>query len=251
MKHHTSFGSKIAGIALALAATPLFAQTPAPVAAAAPARPAASDDTSYLIGLTLGAEVHGSGINSSDVSMDALTRGIKEGLQGGLPSQGQQSQLQAYVAGIAQAGVAKNRQAAKDFLARNGKEKGVITTASGLQYKVLAAGNKAAPAVKESDQVNVQYRGKLVDGTEFDSSYSRGAPANFRVNGVIKGWTEALQLMKPGSKYQLFISPDLAYGDQPHPKIPGGSLLIFDVELLDVVASAAPVAAPGAPAAHQ
>jgi FKBP-type peptidyl-prolyl cis-trans isomerase len=94
--------------------------------------------------------------------------------------------------------------------------------------------------------VTVQYRGKLLDGTEFDSTYTRGAPATFAVNGVIPGWQEALVLMKPGSKWQLFVPPELAYGANPKPGIPGGSLLIFDVELLSVKSSAAPAApAPG------
>jgi FKBP-type peptidyl-prolyl cis-trans isomerase FklB len=239
----------MAGITLALSITSLYAQAPAKAQATStpPAAPAGADDKSYIIGLTLGAQVHGAGINATDVSMDAVNRGFKDGLQGKVPTQEQQSQLQAYVGGIAQAAIAKNRQAAKDFLARNGKEKGVITTASGLQYKVIAAGASKAPAVVATDEVNVQYRGKLLDGTEFDSSYAHGAPAKFHVNGVIKGWQEALVLMKPGAKYQLFIPPDLAYGDQARPKIPPGSLLTFEVELLDVVAPT-PAQTPAAPA---
>jgi FKBP-type peptidyl-prolyl cis-trans isomerase FklB len=109
----------------------------------------------------------------------------------------------------------------------------VKTTASGLQYKVEKEGTGAQP--KPTDMVTVNYRGTLIDGTEFDSSYKRGQPATFPVNGVIKGWTEALQLMKPGAKYQLFIPSTLAYGERAMgPDIGANSTLIFDVELQDV-----------------
>jgi hypothetical protein len=111
---------------------------------------------------------------------------------------------------------------------------GSSTTApSGLQYKVLAEGSGKTP--KETDNVTVNYRGTLIDGAEFDSSYKRGQPATFQVNGVIKGWTEALQLMKEGSKWQLFIPPELAYGERgTDSRIPPNSTLIFEVELISV-----------------
>jgi FKBP-type peptidyl-prolyl cis-trans isomerase len=108
----------------------------------------------------------------------------------------------------------------------------VKTTSSGLQYKALKEGNGAQP--KSSDTVIVNYRGTLIDGTEFDSSYKRGQPETIAVGGVIKGWTEALQLMKVGSKYQLFIPASLAYGEQGRPGIPPNAALIFEVELMDV-----------------
>ena len=125
-----------------------------------------------------------------------------------------------------------NHTAAKSFLAENGKKKDIVTTASGLQYKVLAPGSGDSP--KSTDQVTVNYRGTLLDGTEFDSSYKRGQPASFPVNGVIPGWQEALILMKPGAKWQLFVPPNLAYDLDSPPAIPPGSLLVFDVELLSV-----------------
>ena len=131
-----------------------------------------------------------------------------------------------------------------DLLARNGHEKGVTTTASGLQYKVIAPGDRKAAAVAPTDAVTVQYRGKLLDGSEFDSTYARGAPVSFAVNGVIPGWQEALVLMKPGAKWQLFVPPELGYGASPKPGIPGGSLLIFDVELLSAKSSGAPASPP-------
>ncbi len=138
--------------------------------------------------------------------------------------------------------------AAKEFLANNGKQKGVVSTASGLQYRILAAGDKKAPPIAATDSVTVDYRGKLLDGTEFDSSYSRGTPATFPVNGVIKGWQEALVLMKPGAKWQLFVPPELAYGPRTQPKIPANSLLIFDVNVKSVEpANAPPKAPPGTP----
>jgi FKBP-type peptidyl-prolyl cis-trans isomerase len=149
-----------------------------------------------------------------------------------------------------QAEVAKKNDAeATKFLADNKTKSGVKTTASGLQYKVMKEGNGASP--KSSDTVTVNYRGTLTDGTEFDSSYKRGQPATFPVAGVIKGWTEALQLMKVGSKYQLFIPPDLAYGEQGRPGIPPNSTLIFEVELMNVqtpssLTNPAPAASPSA-----
>jgi FKBP-type peptidyl-prolyl cis-trans isomerase FklB len=139
----------------------------------------------------------------------------------------------------------KNKTEGTKFLEENKKKEGVKTTASGLQYKVLKEGNGAQP--KATDTVTVNYRGTLINGTEFDSSYKRGQPATFPVNGVIKGWTEALQLMKVGSKYQLFIPSNLAYGERAvSPDLAANSTLIFEVELMDAKPPATP--APGAPA---
>ncbi|MBW2412326.1 MAG: FKBP-type peptidyl-prolyl cis-trans isomerase, partial [Deltaproteobacteria bacterium] len=127
----------------------------------------------------------------------------------------------------------KNRADGEAFLAANKNKEGVVTTASGLQYKVLKKGD--GPKPQNNDRVSVHYRGTLLDGTEFDSSYKRGKPATFQVNGVIRGWTEALQLMNVGSKYQLFIPSDLAYGTRgAGRKIGPNSTLIFDVELLGI-----------------
>ena len=129
----------------------------------------------------------------------------------------------------------KNEADSEKFLADNKKKDGVKTTASGLQYKVIKEGN--GPQPKSSDTVTVNYRGTLTDGTEFDSSYKRGQPATFPLAGVIKGWTEGLQLMKTGSKYQFFIPPALAYGEHsPSPTIPPNSTLIFEVELISIQA---------------
>ena len=140
----------------------------------------------------------------------------------------------------------ENKKKAETFLESNKGKDGVVTTPSGLQYKVLTTGTGAKPA--SNDTVTVHYKGTLTDGTEFDSSYKRGQPATFNLNAVVKGWTEALQLMSAGSKWQLFIPPALAYGEQGRPGIPPNSLLIFDVELL-TNAPPPPPSAPVAPAA--
>jgi FKBP-type peptidyl-prolyl cis-trans isomerase FklB len=128
---------------------------------------------------------------------------------------------------------AKNLEAGKKFLAENAKKEGVVTTASGLQYKVIKSGDGATP--KADDTVTTHYRGTLIDGREFDSSISRGQPASFPVKGVIKGWTEALQLMKVGDKWELYIPSDLAYGPaQRSELIQPNSTLIFELELLSI-----------------
>jgi FKBP-type peptidyl-prolyl cis-trans isomerase FklB len=234
-----------------LAAAPLAgAQAPSPApGASAPAAPAAApnpDQTGYLFGLTFGEQMHGVGI-TDQVTLDSISRGLKDGLQGKKSTAADRQQVQEFVHSVMEAVITRNQTAAKDFLARNGKEKGVTTTASGLQYKVVQPGDAKSAVIAPTDVVTVQYRGKLLDGSEFDSSYSRGAPATFPVNGVIPGWQEALVLMKPGAKWQLFVPPALAYGNTPRPGIPGGSLLIFDVELMSAKSGAA-AAAPAAPA---
>lgn len=126
----------------------------------------------------------------------------------------------------------ENKEKGKNFLEENKDKEGVKTTDSGLQYRVVEAGSGASP--KSSDTVVVHYRGTLIDGSEFDSSYSRNTPAEFPVGAVIPGWTEALQLMKKGAKYELFIPSELAYGERGRPGIPPNSVLIFEVELLEI-----------------
>jgi len=127
----------------------------------------------------------------------------------------------------------KNLAEGKAFLAENAKKEGVVTTASGLQYKIITPGTGATPTLE--DTVTTHYRGTVIDGREFDSSYARGNPATFPVKGVIKGWTEALQMMKVGAKWQLFIPADLAYGDKARSDVIGpNATLIFDIELLAI-----------------
>jgi FKBP-type peptidyl-prolyl cis-trans isomerase FkpA/FKBP-type peptidyl-prolyl cis-trans isomerase FklB len=136
-----------------------------------------------------------------------------------------------------------NKKKATEFLEKNKSAAGVKTTASGLQYQVIKEGD--GPTPKKEDSVKCHYTGTLIDGTKFDSSVDRGQPAEFPVSGVIPGWTEALQLMKVGSKYKLFIPPELAYGPAGRPGIPPNSALVFEVELLEIVKQA-PAPAPGA-----
>jgi FKBP-type peptidyl-prolyl cis-trans isomerase len=127
----------------------------------------------------------------------------------------------------------KNKKEGEEFLAKNKEQGDVKTLESGLQYQVMSAGEGAKPG--ENDTVKVHYKGTLIDGTEFDSSYKRDKPAEFPVKAVIPGWTEALQLMKKGGKWKLWIPSELAYGERGRPSIPPNSVLIFEVELLDIV----------------
>jgi FKBP-type peptidyl-prolyl cis-trans isomerase len=120
-------------------------------------------------------------------------------------------------------------------MAQNGKIQGVVSTASGLQYTIVKPGNSKAASPQPTDRVSVQYRGRLLDGTIFDSSDMHPMAATFSLNGgVIKGWREAMLLMKPGAEWRVFVPPDLAYGDNPPPRIPPGSLLVFDIQLVKI-----------------
>jgi FKBP-type peptidyl-prolyl cis-trans isomerase FklB len=234
--------ARTCGLWVLMAVVPLAgAQTPSPAPVQnapltpAPAAPAdtSSEHTSYLFGLTFGEQMHSVGI-SDQVNPDAITQGVKDGLAGKKSTRADQQQIQAFVQTVMVASMTRNKAAAQEFLARNGHDKNVKTTPSGLQYKILVPGNAKAAPVLPTDEVTVNYRGKLLDGSEFDSSYARGVPATFKITGVIKGWQEALVLMKPGAKWQLFIPPELAYDASPRPGIPAGSLLIFDVDLVSV-----------------
>jgi len=130
-----------------------------------------------------------------------------------------------------------NKEAGQKFLEENKKQPGVIETPSGLQYKVIKEGKGKTPTA--TDKVTVNYEGKLLNGKIFDSSFDRKKPETFGVTGVIKGWTEGLQLMKEGGSYELYVKSDLAYGDQGNQSIPGGSTLIFKVDLIKIEAPAA------------
>ncbi|RZV50089.1 MAG: FKBP-type peptidyl-prolyl cis-trans isomerase [Pseudomonadales bacterium] len=164
-------------------------------------------------------------------AIEGVQRMTQEDIQATLMAaqqEAQQSQMEARTAIMD-----KNKQTASVFLEQNASADGVVTTDSGLQYKVLAEGEGDSPAAE--DTVTVHYEGRLIDGTVFDSSLQRGEPATFPVNGVIAGWTEALQLMKVGAKYQLTIPPELGYGERgAGDRIEPNSALIFDVELLGI-----------------
>jgi FKBP-type peptidyl-prolyl cis-trans isomerase FklB len=203
------------------------------------------DKVSYSIGMNIGFNLSRQKV---DINPDILAAGIKDAIAG--KPQLTSDQVKDIMAQFEKDMEQKQKQAAEKnktdgakFLEDNKKKPGVKTTASGLEYKSLKEGT--GPQPKATDTVTVNYRGTLIDGTEFDSSYKRGQPATFPLNGVIKGWTEALQLMKVGSKYQLFVPANLAYGERSvSPEIGPNATLIFEVELLDAKPPATP--APGA-----
>jgi FKBP-type peptidyl-prolyl cis-trans isomerase FklB len=226
---------------------PTHAATAAPKKpAAAGAEAAASDKNaaSYSLGVSMGDQLRSNGITPDAINAERLAQGVRDALSGKVTmNEGHQKNIQQLVRSAQEGAVEANHAAAAKFLAENAKKPGVVTTASGLQYLVLTPGKGESP--KPTDEVTVNYRGTLLDGTEFDSSYKRGQPASFVLGRVIPGWTEGLQLMKPGAKHRLFVPPQLAY-DQHSPRgIPPGSLLIFDVELL----SFKPAGAAGSPGA--
>ena len=214
---------------------------------AAKAAPAETSDVSYSLGVSMGEQLRASGVSAEQVNSSRLAQGVHDGLDGKKEmTEADRQKITALLKSSFEAQAENNHRAAAKFLAENGKKSNVVTTSSGLQYKVLAAGSGDSP--KPTDEVTVNYRGRLLDGTEFDSSYKRGEPATFQVNRVIPGWTEALQLMKPGAKYQLFIPPQLAYDMRSRPPIPPGAMLLFDVELVSVKAGAPANPATPAPA---
>ena len=231
------------------AAAPAPTATAKKTAAAKPAAgktatPSAKEQGSYAIGVSVGENLSRAKVGPDQISVEKVSEGIRDTLAGKAKmSQEYQSQIMALIQGARLSAAEPNHKKAEAFLATNGKAPGVTTTASGLQYKVVAPGSGDSP--KATDQVQVNYTGKLLDGTVFDASEKHGGPATFGVNQVIPGWTEALQLMKPGAKYQLWIPPKLAYDVDSPPTIPPGSLLVFDVELVGIKPpAAAPAAGP-------
>jgi FKBP-type peptidyl-prolyl cis-trans isomerase FklB len=191
---------------------------------------------SYIIGMDIGNNLKKQSI---DIEPAALTRGIKDALAGGKPLLTEQEiqetmgVFQKDMLAKQQAMANKNKKEGEAFLDSNKKKEGIKTLPSGLQYKVIKEGTGKKP--KLADAVTAHYRGTLIDGTEFDSSYKRGQPANFQVSGVIPGWTEALQLMGEGAKWQLFIPSNLAYGERGAGAVIGpNATLVFEIELISV-----------------
>lgn len=195
---------------------------------------------SYGVALGLGRNMLNDGMS---VDVDAFAAGLRDAMSGApqrLSDDEIRSEMVAFQERLAEEQEANssalgdaNAAAASAFLAENGAREGVITTESGLQYEIIEEGEGASPSAEDS--VSVHYRGTLIDGTEFDSSYARGEPVTFGVGQVISGWTEALQLMKVGSKYKLFIPSELAYGaGGAGERIGPNSALMFDVELLGI-----------------
>jgi FKBP-type peptidyl-prolyl cis-trans isomerase FklB len=198
------------------------------------------DKISYVIGVDIGRNLQKGSI---DFDPDILAKGIKDALSGGKPLLTEQEirettavfqkELMAKQEEVAKKLGEKNKKEGEAFLAENKKKEGVKTLPSGLQYKVIKEGTGKKPKI--TDTVTTHYRGNLIDGIEFDSSYRRGKPAGFPVNGVIPGWTEALQLMGEGAKWQLFIPPNLAYGERGAGRDIGpDATLIFEIELISI-----------------
>lgn len=198
------------------------------------------DKVSYIIGLNIGSNFKQ---QSVEIDIDLLFKGMKDAIAGATPLIGEkeaQDVMQAFQKEMiakqterAKQVGEKNKKDGETFLAENKKKEGVKTLPSGLQYKILKEGSGKSPGAKDS--VTVHYRGTLISGKEFDSSYKRGEPITFAVGGVIPGWVEALQLMKVGSKWQLFIPSKLAYGEADRSADIGpNSTLIFEVELLKI-----------------
>ncbi len=222
----------IAGLTLALGASVALAQEET-------SEMTEVQKISYAIGINMGASLFDS---EFAVDTDLIQQGLLDGLNDAEPKMSEeeiiaaltsfQKQIVAKQQEKTEMASKENRETGAAFLAENGARDGVMTTESGLQYEVLEAGDGAKPG--PDDTVKVHYTGTLIDGTKFDSSVDRGEPATFKVNQVIAGWTEALQLMPAGSKWKLFIPTDLAYGDRAGGPIPAGSTLVFEVELIEV-----------------
>ena len=198
-----------------------------------------TDKVSYSMGVDMGRNLQKQGI---DVNPDVLLQGLKDGIAGGplkMTDEEMQATMTAFIQGVRakmaekeQAAGADNKAKGEAYLDANKKKDGWNVTPSGLQYKILTTGTGEKP--KPTDTVVTNYRGTTIDGTEFDSSYKRNQPAEFPVNEVIPGWTEALQMMPVGSKWQLAIPPTLAYGEKAPPEIGPNSVLLFDLELLGI-----------------
>ena len=224
----------------AMAICGVVALSGASIAADVPELKTDKEKISYSIGMDIGGNLKR---GSVEVDPDLLARGLKDSYGGGktilTEDQARQALEEFQKALMAKQAEAmkilseKNRADGERFLAENAKKEGVKVLPSGLQYKEITPGTGKSP--KTDDTVTTHYKGTLIDGTEFDSSYKRGQPATFPVSGVIPGWTEALQLMKEGAKWQLFVPSDLAYGERGAGQVIGpNATLIFEVELLAV-----------------
>jgi FKBP-type peptidyl-prolyl cis-trans isomerase len=223
----------LAGLGLGLLALPVRAQE-------RPALKTEKDKVSYAVGLEFARSIKGQGI---EVDSKLLVMGLNDALSGGKPlmteedlrttmlavqEEVKQKQMQAMTKAAEE-----NKKAGDAFLAENAKKEGVVTLPSGLQYKILKAGEGKKPA--DADTVACNYRGTFVDGTEFDSSYGTGKPATFGLKGVIPGFGEALKLMSVGSKWQVFVPSKLAYGDRGANNVIGpNSTLVFEIELVSI-----------------
>jgi FKBP-type peptidyl-prolyl cis-trans isomerase len=209
------------------------------------ALPTQKDKVSYAIGMQVGTNLARQGV---EIDPNVFIKGLNDAIAGKSIMTDEearavltqlQNDVRVKMEEKAKAAAETNKKEGDTFLAANKAKEGIVTTPSGLQYKILKEGTGPKPAT--GDTVSCNYRGTLINGTEFDSSYKRGQPAKFPVTGVIKGWTEALQLMPVGSKWQLFIPSDLAYGSQARSaEIGPNATLLFELELLAIEPPAAP-----------
>lgn len=191
------------------------------------------DSVSYALGVSLASYYQSQGVSQLNGAL--LGAAVTDFLSGRTPlidNTISNTLLNTYMTRLQSEKSKQNKEAGEKFLAENKKRAGVITTESGLQYEVLTAGTGESPAA--TDSVTCHYRGTFIDGRGFDNSYDRGQPITFPLNGVIKGWTEGLQLMKVGAKYKFYIPYQLGYGEYDYMSIPGGSALLFEVELIGV-----------------
>jgi len=190
------------------------------------------DKASYALGANIGKQLKQ---NNAEVNVDVYINGLKDGMSGGkvlLTDEQIRETLMTFQTELRGKTLEKNKKEGESFLAANKKKEGIVTTPSGLQYQVMTKGTGKIPG--SNDTVSCHYRGTLISGEEFDSSYKRSEPQSFPVTGVIKGWTEALLMMPVGSKWKLFIPSELAYGERGRPSIPPNSALLFDIELLAI-----------------
>ena len=199
-----------------------------------------ADSASYLIGISIGYSIQMQKMPTEDVNADLIAKGIMDVLKSDSSSNVASMQdanmfLNGYFTELRQEMATENLEKGKEFLAENKTKPGVVETESGLQYKVIQEGTGKSP--KETDVVRCHYRGSLLTGEEFDNSYKRDMPAEFALNRVIRGWTEGLQLMKEGGKYELYVPSDLGYGPRGSQQIGPNETLIFDIELLEVLPS--------------
>ena len=246
-----------AACVVALAAGVAYTQQPGQKAAPAGKLATVGGKVSYGVGLNIGENLKQMQENGAEIDVQLVYQGLQDALAGKEPAVSEedlQAAMQQFEREFAQkqaearinanpelkALADKTKKESQEYLAKNKTKQGVKTTQSGLQYEVLEEGEGKSPTAQ--DVVTVHYEGKLLDMTTFDSSYQRGQPARFPVNGVIPGWTEALKMMKTGGKWRLHIPPDLAYGLTPPQgsQIPPNAVLVFDVELLEVAQAGQP-----------
>ena len=209
---------------------------PAPGAATTAPKPApvATDVGSYDVGLLMGGQLDHNGLGQKELDVEALLKGVREALSGRALTADERDAAGRFMRDARASLAGKNQAVARTFLEKNAKEPGIVSMPSGLQYRILNAGDANGTSPRPTDTVTVRYRASFADGTEFDRSETHGMPATFRVNTVFKGWQEAFQMMKPGATWQLFVPPDLGYGANSPPIVPPGSLLVYEIELLRV-----------------